>query len=73
MNRWMLSLALGLTTVLPAHAFEWPWTEQREIRYGYCRGFTEGALASFPVERVSRTRLWLWLLARYQNVGCATE
>jgi hypothetical protein len=59
MNRWMLLLALGLAAALPAQAIEWPWSEKHEIRYGYCRGFTEGALASFPLERVSRTRLWL--------------
>ena len=59
MNRWMLLMTLGLASALPAQALEWPWSEKQEIRYGYCRGFTEGALASFPLERVSRTRLWL--------------
>jgi hypothetical protein len=59
MKRRMLLMAMGLASALPAQAMEWPWSEKQEVRYGYCRGFTEGALASFPMERVSRTRLWL--------------
>ena len=59
MKRHMLLLALALAPVPPVQAMDWPWSEKQEIRYGYCRGFTEGALASLPMERVSRTRLWL--------------
>ncbi len=59
MKRWLPLLTLGLISSLPAQAIEWPWDARADVDYGYCKGFTVGALASIPVERLSRTRLWL--------------
>jgi hypothetical protein len=51
----MLFAALSL----PAQAFDWPWQEEREVRYGYCKGFVVAGLAEGPVLDLSRTNLWL--------------
>lgn len=54
----MLALA-SLALSAPAFAFDWPWEETKEVRYGYCKGFTVAGLAALPIADLSRTRLWL--------------
>ena len=56
----LLSVAVLLAAIAsPAQAIEWPWQEEKEVRYGYCKGFVVAGLAEFPVADLSRTHLWL--------------
>ncbi len=57
--RLALTAALTAMLSLPAQAIEWPWQEEREVRYGYCKGFVVAGLAEGPVPDLSRTNLWL--------------
>lgn len=58
---------------LPASAFEWPWQEQGEVRYSYCKGFVVAALGDFPVQDLSRTQLWLaWNQINREGIAPAT-
>ncbi len=59
MSRWMNVAILAAVIALPAQAIEWPWQEEKEVRYGYCKGFVVAGLAEFPVADLSRTHLWL--------------
>lgn len=56
MKRLILALAV---VALPAQAFEWPWQKPADVDYSYCKGFVMAGLGEFPVERLSRTDLWL--------------
>ena len=56
----MKKLILALLVVAaPAQAFEWPWQTQTKEDYGYCKGFISSGLAAFPMDGLSRTKLWL--------------
>ena len=44
---------------LPAQAIDWPWQEQGEVRYDFCRGFTVASLNQSELGELSRTNLWL--------------
>jgi hypothetical protein len=57
--RLAFTAALTAMLSLPAQAFDWPWQEEREVRYGYCKGFVVAGLAEGPVPDLSRTNLWL--------------
>ena len=59
MTRWMSAAALATVIASPVQAIEWPWQEEKETRYGYCKGFVVAGLAEFPVPDLSRTNLWL--------------
>ncbi|MEP1471076.1 MAG: hypothetical protein ABJK20_09870 [Halieaceae bacterium] len=59
MTRWLSAAALATMIASPVQAIEWPWQEEREVRFGYCKGFVVAGLAEFPVEELSRTNLWL--------------
>ena len=57
--RTLLATALLASMSLPLQAADWPWQEDREVRYGYCKGFVVAGLAEEPVTDLSRTNLWL--------------
>ena len=57
--RLTLTAVLFAALSLPSQAFDWPWQEEREVRYGYCKGFVVAGLAEGPVVDLSRTNLWL--------------
>lgn len=59
MRRFFIPALASLALTAPALAFDWPWKEEREVRYGYCKGFTVAGLAALPIEDLSRTDLWL--------------
>ncbi|TXS95250.1 hypothetical protein FV139_04945 [Parahaliea maris] len=66
--------AITLGTALPAQAFDWPWAEKSEARYSYCKGFVVAGLGSLPVEKLSRTQLWLaWNTINREGIPPATE
>ena len=44
--RLILTATLFAALSLPAQAFDWPWQEEREVRYGYCKGFVVAGLAA---------------------------
>ena len=56
MKRCLFVLAI---IALPAQAIEWPWQERSTANYRFCKGFVSAGLGEFPVERLSRTKLWL--------------
>lgn len=56
MKRLILVLAV---IALPVQAFEWPWQQPADTNYSYCKGFVIAGLGEFPVEKLSRTQLWL--------------
>lgn len=56
MKRFILALAV---VALPAQAFDWPWQQQTHADYSYCKGFVNAGLGEFPVENLSRVKLWL--------------
>ena len=58
MTRFVLVLAL-VFACSNTLAFDWPWKDSPEPRVDYCRGFLTTSLGAFPVEGLSRTRLWL--------------
>ena len=43
--RTLLATALLASMALPLQAADWPWQENREVRYGYCKGFVVAGLA----------------------------
>jgi len=53
-----LAAAFLAAVALPVQA-DWPWQSDREVRYGYCKGFVVAGLAEEPVTELSRTKLWL--------------
>ncbi|MEM6581558.1 MAG: hypothetical protein AAF699_09810 [Pseudomonadota bacterium] len=53
-----LLVALMLVAA-PAWAVDWPWQSQTKANYGYCKGFVYSALGAYPMDGLSRTRLWL--------------
>ncbi len=59
MTRWMSAAALAAVIASPVQAIEWPWQEEKETRFGYCKGFVLAGLAEFPIQDLSRTNLWL--------------
>ena len=59
MTRWLSAAALAAVIASPVQAIEWPWQQEKEARYGYCKGFVVAGLAEFPVQDLSRTNLWL--------------
>lgn len=48
-----------LLIAAPVQAFEWPWQSQTHEDYAYCKGFISSGLAAYPVQGLSRTKLWL--------------
>ena len=58
MVRFLCILALVFSSS-PALSFQWPWQDPPETRIEYCRGFLSTSLGAFPVEGLSRIRLWL--------------
>lgn len=52
-------LAMMAVVALPAQAFDWPWQDAADVRYGYCKGFVVSGLAEQRVQDLSRTNLWL--------------
>ncbi len=57
--RLIVTAMIAAALSLPAQAIEWPWQKDREVRYGYCKGFVVAGLAEGPVPELSRTNLWL--------------
>jgi hypothetical protein len=56
MKKLILALAIAAA---PVQAFDWPWQTSSDPDFAYCKGFTFAGLAAFPVEKLSRTQLWL--------------
>lgn len=68
-----LGAALLFAITLPAQAFDWPWAQQAEVDYSYCKGFVVAALGDVPVDRLSRTQLWLaWNTINRDAIAPAT-
>jgi hypothetical protein len=58
MSPRLLVLSIALLC-LPAQAIDWPWQEEGEVRYDFCRGFTVASLNQSELGELSRTNLWL--------------
>jgi hypothetical protein len=58
MRRTILAMALVFSSSA-AFAIQWPWQEIPETRFDYCRGFLATSLGAYPVQGLSRVRLWL--------------
>lgn len=61
MIRSIYLVVLGAALALPAQAYEWPWQSQKDVRYGYCKGFVTAGLAEEQLGMISRVDLWLTL------------
>lgn len=73
LSRLALAGLVTLGSALPAQAFDWPWADKGEARYSYCKGFVVAGLGSLPVEKLSRTQLWLaWNTINREGIPPAT-
>lgn len=59
MIRCIYLVVLGAALALPAQAYDWPWQSQKDVRYGYCKGFVIAGLAEDQLGMTSRVDLWL--------------
>jgi hypothetical protein len=59
MNARLFALSIATLISLPAHAIDWPWQEEGDIPYEYCKGFTVASLDQTDLGDLSRIDLWL--------------
>ena len=59
MNRFIYLVLLGAALALPAQAYDWPWQADKDVRYGYCKGFVLAGLSQNKLGENSRIDLWL--------------
>lgn len=59
MKARLFALSIATLTCLPAQAIDWPWQEEANVPYEYCRGFTAASLKQTDLGDLSRIDLWL--------------
>lgn len=59
MKHALYLILLNVALVLPAKAFDWPWQDEQEVSYGFCKGFVMAGLAEEGLSDRSRIDLWL--------------